>query len=256
MQPIFWSLTQRISGLWKSGRAGKLAIGCSGLVVLLCACGIVASLFPSGRTPPAAPASPLPTNTRVIALTPTSLPSATPPPPTATRTFTRTPALPTMTPTLTRTPVPPTATATYTKTPVPPTPTRVPATATPRPPTVTPVPAQPTLPPPGGINVNCVQTGAVQMCAWVSDGTPPQRANVTVFGRLLDNGVGSAGLPMTATWHYKTTTSTCEGQTGGDGVASCERSVGRATVGFTVWIDVTITYAGRAYTARTSFTPR
>ncbi len=54
---------QRIRHLWGSGRMGKLAVGCGGLVVLLCACGVVASLFPAGRTPPSAPASPSPTNT-------------------------------------------------------------------------------------------------------------------------------------------------------------------------------------------------
>lgn len=138
MLRVFRSLTQGTSRLWRSGRAGKLAVSCGGLAMLLCACGIVASLFPSGRTPPVAPASPLPTNTRVIVLTPTSLPSATSPPPTATRTFTRTPVLPTATPTPTRTPPPPTATPTFTRTSAPPTPTRIPPTAT------APLPVQPT----------------------------------------------------------------------------------------------------------------
>lgn len=144
MPRIFRSLTQGASRLWRSGRAGKLAIGCSSLIVLLCACSIVASLFPSGRTPPAVPPSLPPTNTRVAAWTPTSLPSATPLPPADTHIPTRTPVLPTATLTQTRTPIPPTATATYTKTSVPPTPTRMPFTVTVPPPQPTPTaPAEP-----------------------------------------------------------------------------------------------------------------
>lgn len=89
---------QHIRRLWGSGRMGKLAVGCGGFVVLLCACGVVASLFPSGGTPPAAPPSPLPTNTRALERTPTSRP-ATPIPPTNTpRQATVTPVPPTATP--------------------------------------------------------------------------------------------------------------------------------------------------------------
>jgi hypothetical protein len=60
---------------------------------------------------------------------------------------------------------------------------------------------------------------------------------------------------METTWHYKTTTSGCSGVTDGSGTASCSRDISRATVGYTVGIDVTFTYGGQTYTTQTSFTP-
>jgi HKD family nuclease len=98
-------------------------------------------------------------------------------------------------------------------------------------------------PPPdpiGGDNVVCQEEEETQLCAWVSDGTPSRFSTVTVFGRLLTNGVGQEGLVMEATWHYLTTTSYCDGVTGVDGIADCSRSIGGATAGHQVNIDVEI----------------
>jgi competence protein ComEC len=164
-------------------------------------------------------------------------PSSPTPTPTATSTPSATPAdtrAPTGTPSETASNTP-TATATPTVTPLPPTatPTNMPA-------------AMP------GVNIRCTQLGDAQICASVSNGSPAQYSNVTVYGRLTRNGAGQPGQTMTATWHYKTTTSTCTGATGSDGLASCTRGISRATVGYQVNIDVDI--AG--YTAQTSFTPR
>ncbi|HVN53469.1 MAG TPA: hypothetical protein VMT46_03990 [Anaerolineaceae bacterium] len=91
-----------------------------------------------------------------------------------------------------------------------------------------------------GENVQCAASGPAQICAWVSNGSPRQNSTVTVYGRLLVNNVGQAGQSMATTWHYKTTTPTCPGLTEGTGIASCSRSIGGATVGYQVNVDVSI----------------
>jgi hypothetical protein len=97
--------------------------------------------------------------------------------------------------------------------------------------------------------------GAIEVTAWVSNATPAKYTNVTVYGKITQGGVGISGVPMHTTWHYKTTTSYCDGTSGSNGVASCTRGIGNATAGYTVWIDVDFTYQGHHYYARTSFTP-
>src|SRR4051794_4204163 len=64
--------------------------------------------------------------------------------------------------------------------------------------------------------------------ASVSTARPRQNTSVTVGGTLKDNGKGVAGALMTATWHYKTTTSTCTATTTASGRASCSRRISRA----------------------------
>ena len=107
-----------------------------------------------------------------------------------------------------------------------------------------------------GYNVRCVQTGGAQsgaqICASVSNATPAQNSTVTVYGRLLIHEAGQAGLPMNTAWKFKSTTSTCSGTTGGDGLASCSRQIGGATLGYTV--NITVSVSG--YTVATSFTPQ
>ena len=105
---------------------------------------------------------------------------------------------------------------------------------------------------------NCNQIGTVEICAWVANPIPARFDWVTVYGQLLDGGVGRNNLPMHTVWHYETTTATCDRQTGSDGagLARCSLNIGQAEVGYTVIIDVTITYDGQMYTASTSFTPR
>jgi hypothetical protein len=94
------------------------------------------------------------------------------------------------------------------------------------------------------------------MTASVSNPAPHQRSDVTVYGQLTVNGVGVAGLPMSATWYYRTTTSSCAGTTDASGTASCTRNISSATAGYTVRIVVAITYNGQSYSASTSFTPQ
>jgi len=100
-------------------------------------------------------------------------------------------------------------------------------------------------------------TGPFTVEAQVSDATPRRNSTVTVTGRLLREGQGVAGANMRAVWHFKSGESQCQGgASNGEGYASCSRSIGAATAGFTVAIDVIFTYEGQEYMAQTSFTPR
>ncbi|MDQ2806492.1 MAG: hypothetical protein M3Z04_06185 [Chloroflexota bacterium] len=47
--------------------------------------------------------------------------------------------------------------------------------------------------------------------ATVSNASPRQNSTVTVSGTLKSGGKPVAGVPMTATWRYKTTVSYCTG---------------------------------------------
>ena len=103
-----------------------------------------------------------------------------------------------------------------------------------------------------GENIQCDLIGNVEICASVSDATPPRYSNVTVYGRLVINNIPQSGMAMQSTWHYKTTTAYCDsGVTGTGGVASCQRSIGGASAGYEVVIDVNI----GGYSISTSFTP-
>ncbi len=94
--------------------------------------------------------------------------------------------------------------------------------------------------------------------ATASTASPRQNSTVTVSGTLQSAGKPVAGIPMTATWRYKTTTSFCTGVTNAAGVASCSRRISRATVGYPVRVTLVFASVGRTAlgTAVTSFTPR
>jgi hypothetical protein len=96
-----------------------------------------------------------------------------------------------------------------------------------------------------------------QVGASVSNAAPTQNSTVRVTAVLTNNGQGVAGATMDTVWHYKTTTSYCSGgPSGSDGTMSCSRSISRATVGYTVYIDVIVHYNGQDFTTSTSFTPQ
>ncbi len=118
-------------------------------------------------------------------------------------------------------------------------------------PTFTPTATETTPTPPPGANVSCSTSGSAQICAWVSNPAPAKNATETVTGRLMIDNLPQAAQSMTATWYFKSSTSTCQGATGADGVASCIRQIGGATAGFQVNVDVSI----GDYTATTWFIP-
>jgi hypothetical protein len=99
-----------------------------------------------------------------------------------------------------------------------------------------------------------------QASAWVSVSNPGKGSKQTVFGKLTRDGAGVAGAQMYCVAHYKTTDTRWPESgvqvTGGDGVASVTFSIGGATSGYTVSVDVYLIYGGQTYHAVTSFTPQ
>lgn len=80
---------------------------------------------------------------------------------------------------------------------------------------------------------------------------------MTVTARLTRGGTGVGGAMLDTTWQYKTTASGCTGgPSGADGTMACTRDISRATKGYTVTINVVVTYQGQTYRANTGFTPR
>ena len=110
-------------------------------------------------------------------------------------------------------------------------------------PTVAPKPTSPPSAP-------CVVT------AWVNDETPAQRQHVYVYGTLLCGEQLITDASMHVVWHYKSTSETCDGVTDAAGTAACERSIGGASKGYYVRLDLAITHDGQTYYATTGFTPR
>ncbi len=152
---------------------------------------------------------------------------------------------------------------TQVKTPVPPTPTRTASTPTPKParptptaipPTPTPLPATPTPAPPPPTSVPLA--ASVVVTASVSNASPTKFDKETVTVTMTNNGQPVANVPVTATWHYKTTSPTCTGTTNANGIAACTRNVGQPTKGYTVRVTISLTWNGQTYVASTSFTPR
>ncbi len=72
----------------------------------------------------------------------------------------------------------------------------------------------PVAPPPPPASVGC------SVSATVSNASPTKGSTVTVYGALNCGGALIVGVSMTATWHYKTTTSSCAGVSGPTGTAS------------------------------------
>ncbi len=64
------------------------------------------------------------------------------------------------------------------------------------------------------------------------------------------------GAAMHTVWYFKTVTREEDCVTGGDGIGRCVHYISRATVGYRVWVDVSIVHAGVPYAARTWFTPQ
>lgn len=115
-----------------------------------------------------------------------------------------------------------------------PTPTEPPTLAPTRTATGTPRPTSNT-----NCNYNYLLTS--ELCIWVSNGTPDKNTDLTVFGRLIENGVPQVDLPMRTTWYYPSATQTCDtGVTDARGQASCTRNIGNPTSGvrINIWVKI------------------
>jgi hypothetical protein len=86
--------------------------------------------------------------------------------------------------------------------------------------------------------------------ASMSDPSPPQYSTTEVIVQTAD------GASVTATAHYKSTNTTNTGTASSNGVASIAFSISRATIGYPVEVDVTVTRNGASRSCSTSFTPR
>jgi hypothetical protein len=60
---------------------------------------------------------------------------------------------------------------------------------------------------------------------------------------------------VTATAHYKTTDTSHSGVAASNGIADLPFRISRATIGYTVPVDVTVTGHGSSRSCSTSFTP-
>ena len=161
--------------------------------------------------------------------------SATPPPVTST-----TIAAPTTT-TATTTVVPTTTTTTTTPPPPPP----VTTTTTVRPAAAAPAPVvrhtTVQAPPPGP---------ALSCSASMSDANPADYSTTDV---LVQTGV--SGASVTATAHYKTTSTTHSVVAGGDGSADVPFRISDAIPGYPVDVEVSVSAGGSSQSCSTSFTP-
>jgi hypothetical protein len=121
----------------------------------------------------------------------------------------------------------------------------------------TPVAPPPSAPAPSGTCSQNAPVPAEGAQAWMTVTDPARRSNTTLCVRLIVGGQPINGAHVTATAHYKSTDSPLgPATTGGDGVAAITFSVGGASPGFTVDVNVTITNGGQTYQATTSFTPQ
>lgn len=99
----------------------------------------------------------------------------------------------------------------------------------------------PTPVPLTGENLQCNKIGNTEICATISEMTPNKNSSLTVRGRLLIDGKPQANIQMLTTWRFKTVTNYCNtGITNNDGIAYCQDSIGGASSGYQVNIDVSI----------------
>ncbi len=113
----------------------------------------------------------------------------------------------------------------------------------------------PPTPAPDAATPGAAGSAACAAAASISNATPARFSTVTVTGRLACGGAPASGVAMTATWHYKTTSPTCAAVSGDDGTASCSRSIGGASAGYAVAVDVCFDAPDGAACAQTGFTP-
>ncbi len=91
---------------------------------------------------------------------------------------------------------------------------------------------------------------------WVSDSTPNKNTNLTVYAIAKDqNGNGIKDAKVVTTWHYKTTTPVETRYSGSNGVASTTRSIGNASSGYKVVVNIAVIFGGKTINTSTSFTP-
>ncbi|MGC8787602.1 MAG: hypothetical protein ACP5Q1_09285 [Anaerolineae bacterium] len=109
----------------------------------------------------------------------------------------------------------------------------------------------PTIPPTPVLPV------AFAVSTWVKYPMPGQGGPQTVYVRVMDSwGNGVANASVEATVHFRGGDQVFSaGSTDASGYCSFTFSIGDQPLGYTVLIDVRVTYGGRTVTAQTSFIP-
>lgn len=106
--------------------------------------------------------------------------------------------------------------------------------------------------PPTGSTPSPPPTASITTSARVSSPAPDQGTSDTVYGVILRNGSGLAGVPMTAIWHFPSGDQSCTGTSGGDGTGTCSVIIPAVSAAATVTIDVGFNYSGAVYAAQSS----
>ncbi|MBU3188761.1 hypothetical protein K9O30_06250 [Clostridium bowmanii] len=91
---------------------------------------------------------------------------------------------------------------------------------------------------------------AVKVTASVNNKTPKQNSTVNV----TVNGPAKGSVKIVC--HYKSTNTTYNATIGTNGKAIIPVKISRATKGYAVVTNVSVTYKGKVYTTKTSFTPK
>lgn len=100
-------------------------------------------------------------------------------------------------------------------------------------------------------------TQALRVDATASDAQPCRYADVTIEVVVADpDGQPAPGANVTATWRYKSSAPTMTNVTGAAGTAAFTRSIGSASAGYEVVVDVRATLGEMSGRATASFTPR
>lgn len=101
-----------------------------------------------------------------------------------------------------------------------------------------------------------VAKGELKAAASMSNSAPAQNTTISAMVSVTKGGLAAAGAKVTIACHYKSTTSTYGGVTDAAGVATIPFGISRASIGYRVVVDVTVSLNGETTTASTSFTPR
>lgn len=112
----------------------------------------------------------------------------------------------------------------------------------------TPAPTSHAVPPPPPQQPSA-PAAALTCNASMSNSSPAQYSTVDVIVHTV------AGAAVTATAHYKTKDTTNTAAAGPSGQAEVPFAISRATVGYTVRVDVTVSHGGASSSCSTSFTP-
>jgi|GEM_PF-4069176 len=99
-------------------------------------------------------------------------------------------------------------------------------------------------------SISKVTANVVKVSASVNNKTPLQNTTVNVTVN------GSAKSSVTIVCHYKSTKTTYKATIASNGRAVLPVRISRATKGYTVVVNVSVTYKGKTSTTKTSFTPR